>query len=268
MDCEQLAPLYEEYALGVLEGKERAELEAHLARACPKCTLGVAKARWVIVQLTLAAPDAQPPEALRGKIMNQVKASTETASTASPLDKPKPSAQTAMFPAWAWIAAAALALITGYTIRQMNHQTDQLTQLRKQMKLATMQNHALQNQLDMDHMVAMVMMSPDSIPLKLMPKDKNMPMVHAYLHPHMGVAISADQMPSMPSARTLQLWFVPKTGKPMSVAIFHPDAAGQIALVAPVNMPRNEIAALAVTEEPAGGSPQPTTPIAWMAQVN
>ena len=34
MDCEQLAPLYEEYALGVLEGEERAELEAHLARAC------------------------------------------------------------------------------------------------------------------------------------------------------------------------------------------------------------------------------------------
>jgi len=29
-----------------------------------------------------------------------------------------------------------------------------------------------------------------------------------------------------------------------------------------------EIAALAVTDEPAGGSPQPTTPIAWMAQVN
>ena len=54
----------------------------------------------------------------------------------------------------------------------------------------------------------------------------------------------------------------------MSVAIFRPDAQGQIALVAPVNMPMNEIAALAVTEEPAGGSPQPTSAIAWMAQVN
>jgi anti-sigma-K factor RskA len=268
MNCEQLAPLYEEYALGVLEGKERAELEEHLARACAKCTPGVAKARWVVVQLTLAAPDAQPPAALRGKIMDAVKASAETARTVVPIEKAKPSAQSAMFPAWAWIAAAALALITGYMIRQMNNQNEQLAQLRRQMKLATMQNQALQNRLEMDHMVAMVMMSPDSMPLKLMPKDKNMPMVHAYLHPHMGVAITADQMPSMPSARTLQLWFVPKTGKPMSVAIFHPDAAGQIALVAPVNMPRDEIAALAVTDEPAGGSPQPTTPIAWMAQVN
>jgi len=173
-----------------------------------------------------------------------------------------------MFPVWAWAAAAALALITGYTIRQMSNQTAQLAELRKEMKLAIAQNQALQNQLEMSRMVSSVMLSPDSMPLKLMPKDKNMPMVHAYLHPHMGVAITADQMPAMPAARTLQLWFVPKTGKPMSVAIFRPDTMGQIALVAPVPMPVTEIAALAVTEEPAGGSRQPTSAIAWMAQVN
>jgi anti-sigma-K factor RskA len=268
MNCEQLAALYEEYALGVLEGEERAEMEAHLARACPTCTPGVAQARWVVSQLAFAAPDAQPPASLRGKILDAVKPSADSARTVVPIEKTKPSAQRTVFPLWAWVAAAALALITGYTIRQMNSQNDQMAQLRKQMKFATIRNQALQNQLDMDRMVAMVMMSPDSTQLKLMPTDKNMPMVHAYLHPHMGVAITADQMPSMPAARTLQLWFVPKTGRPMSVAIFHPDAAGQIALVAPVNMPRNEIAALAVTDEPAGGSPQPTTPIAWMAQVN
>jgi anti-sigma-K factor RskA len=268
MNCEQLAALYEEYALGVLEGEERAELEAHLARAGDQCIPGVAQARWVVAQLAHAAPDAQPPTALRGKIMGAVNPSANDKRRVVPHETPKTSEPRAMFPAWAWVAAAALALITGYTIRQINNQNDQLAQLRKEMKIATIQNQMLQNQLDMNRMVAMVMMSPDSLPLKLMPKDKNMPMVHAYLHPHMGVAITADQMPSMPSARTLQLWLVPKTGKPISVAIFHPDAAGEIAMVAPVNAKRNEIAALAVTDEPAGGSPQPTTPIAWMAQVN
>ncbi len=267
MNCEQLAPLYEEYALGVLEGEERAELEAHLARDCDKCAPGVRRARLTVAQLAHAAPDAQPPEALRSKIMAAAKSSADTASSVAPIAKPKPSAPRAMFPAWAWAAAAALALVTGYTIRQMGNQTAQLAELRKEMKLAIAQNEALQNQLEMSRMVSSVMLSPDSMPLKLMPKDKNMPMVHAYLHPHMGVAITADQMPAMAGARTLQLWFVPKTGKPMSVAIFRPDTMGQIALVAPVHMPVNEIAALAVTEEPAGGSPQPTSAIAWMAQV-
>jgi anti-sigma-K factor RskA len=272
MTCERLAPFYEKFALGVLEGKERAELEAHLASACPKCKAGVAKARWTVVQLTLAAPDAQIQAALRNKIMDATKTPADAARTAVPnaaaTAEPKPSAQHSMFPAWAWIAAAALALVTGYTMRQMNNQYDQLAQLRKQMKLATMQNQALQNQLDIDHMVAMIMASPDSRSLPLMPKDKYMPVIHAYLHPHMGMDITAEQMPSMPSARTLQLWLLPKSGKPVSAAIFHPDAAGQIALVAPVTLPWNEIAALAVTDEPAGGSPQPTSPIAWTAQIN
>ena len=267
MNCEELAPLYEEYALGVLEGEERAEIEAHLARMCPKCTPGVAEARWAVAQLAHAAPDAQPSAALKSKIMDAVKATANPGGNVLPIENKKPSGQRAMFPAWAWIAAAALALVTAYTIRQMNGQTDQLAQLRKQMKLATMQNQALQNQLDLDRMVASVMLSPDSLQLKLMPKDKNMPMVHAYLHPHMGVAITADQMPSMPSARTLQLWFVPKSGKPVSAAIFHPDAGGQIALVAPVTIPKNELAALAITEEPAGGSPQPTSAIGGITTV-
>ena len=266
MECEQLAPLYEEYALGILEGEERAEVEKHLARECSQCTPGIAKARWVVSQIALAAPDAQPPAVLRGKIMEAVKSPADKARPAAPFAKP--AAKREVFPLWAWAAAAALALVTGYSIRQMGNQNAQLAALRKQMKFAMLQSQALQNQLDEGRMVASVMMSPDSMPLKLMPADKNMPMVHAYLHPHMGVAITADQIPSMPTARTLQLWFLPKKGSPMSIAIFRPDASGQIALVAPVKMPRNEIAALAVTEEPAGGSPQPTSSPAWMAQVN
>ena len=267
IDCEQLDSLYEEYALGILEGEERAELEAHLARACPHCMPGVAQARFVVSQLALTAPEAQPPAALRGKLMDSVKSAATPARTVVPIEKPP--AKRAVFPVWAWAAAAALALVTGYTIRQMGNQNAQLAELRKQVRLATLQSQSLQNQIEQGRMVASVMMSPDSKPLKLMPtKDKNMPMVHAYLHPHMGVAITADEMPAVSPARTLQLWFVPKTGQPVSVAIFRPDASGQIALVAPVTIPLNEIAALAVTDEPAGGSPQPTTPIAWMAQVN
>jgi anti-sigma-K factor RskA len=262
MDCEQLVPLYEEYALGVLEGEERAEIEAHLARQCPQCKPGIENARWVVAQLAQMAPEAQPPQSLKGKILDAAKSSGNVAEFA------KASPSRATFPVWAWAAAAALAILTGYSIRQMGNQNTQLADLRRQMKIATLQNKALQDQLEVSRQISSVMMSPDSMPLKLMPKDKNMPMVHAYLHPHMGVAVTADQMPAMPAARTLQLWSVPKNGKPMSVAIFHPDSQGQIAIIAPVNMPMNEIAALAVTEEPAGGSPQPTTNPAWIAQVN
>jgi hypothetical protein len=180
----------------------------------------------------------------------------------------EPSARRELFPAWAWIAATALALVTGYAIRQMGNQNTQMALLRKQMKLAISQNQALQNQLEQGRMAASIMLSPDSVQMKLMPRDKNMPTVRAYLHPHMGVAITADQMPSLPEGRTLQLWFLRKKGLPMSIAIFRPDSSGQITVVAPVNMPSNEIAGVTITEEPAMGSPQPTSSPSWMAQIN
>lgn len=239
MDCEQLAPLYEQYARGLLQGDERAELDAHLARGCPQCTPGVARKKREIAQPARPVPAVQSPPA------------------------PRP-----MFPAWAWIAAVALALVTGYTIRQMGNQNMQLEKLRKQMRIAMLQNQALQNQMEQGQRISAIMMSSGSMPLKLMPKDKNMPLLLAYLHPSMGLAITAQEMPSVPPGRTLQLWFMPKKGPPKSIAIFRPNAAGQIDLIAPVNMPMNEIAGIAVTEEPAGGSPQPTAPPSWTAPVN
>ncbi len=261
MDCAQLAPMFEEYALGALEGEERAELQTHLARGCVPCTAGVARARWVVAQLAHCAPVAEPPASLRAKILSAANAER---TAAAPLDAR--AAQTGI-PVWAWIAAATLALVTGYSVRQMRRETTQITELRREMKLAEAQNRWLQDRLEIDRQIATVMMSPDSVPLKLMPKDTAMPMVHAYLDTHMGVALTADQMPQMTAARTLQLWLVPKTGKPVSAAIFRPDSQGQVAIVAPVHMATEEIAALAVSEEPAGGSPQPTTTPAWVAPI-
>jgi anti-sigma-K factor RskA len=261
MDCAQLGPLYEEFALGVLSGEERAELEAHLARACKVCTPGVEKARWVVAHLSHLAPQAQPPASLKRKILS---AATDAQAAA---DKQQVPPRRAVFPAWAWAAAAALALVTGYSVRQMQTLTAQLADLRRQMRVAELQNRALQDQLDLGRLVAAVMMSPDSKQVKLLPATSKMPMVHAYLHPQMGVAITAEQMPALPASRTLQLWSVPKKGQPLSLAIFHPDAQGQVALVAPVTMPQEEIAALAVSEEPAGGSPQPTSTPTWIAQM-
>jgi len=259
MDCAQLAALYEEFALGVLPGEERAELEAHLARACKVCTPGVEKARWVVAHLAHLAPEAQPPASLKRKILSAVTAS------AAATEKQQAPPRRAVFPAWAWAAAAALALVTGYAVRQMQTLTTQLGDLRRQMKVAELQNRTLQDQLDLGRLVAAVMMSPASKQLKLMPANSTMPMVHAYLHPQMGVAITADLMPALPASRTLQLWSVPKKGQPLSLAIFHPDGQGQVAFVAPVTMPQEEIAALAVSEEPAGGSPQPTSTPTWSA---
>ena len=68
-DCAQLREHYDSYALGALEGEERAQLEAHLARGCPTCTAEVERARWLVAQLAYAAPEAEPPASLRRRVL-------------------------------------------------------------------------------------------------------------------------------------------------------------------------------------------------------
>jgi anti-sigma-K factor RskA len=71
--------------------------------------------------------------------------------------------------------------------------------------------------------------------------------------------------------RVLQLWLIPKApgGKPIPSLTLRPDAQGKFVLL--VADPPEQMAqtkALAITEEPEGGSPQPTTEPRWVGGVS
>ena len=70
--------------------------------------------------------------------------------------------------------------------------------------------------------------------------------------------IYATGLKQVAADRTYCLWMI-RDGKPVAVKLFNPDGAGQ-RLINGVELPKNTqgIAAFAVTEEPAAGSPQPT----------
>jgi anti-sigma-K factor RskA len=92
-DCEQLREHYDAYALGALEGEERAELDAHLARQCPVCTPEVERARWLVAQLAYLAPEAEPRPALREELLSRI-----------PPAAPRPGGA---IPVWVWVGAVA-----------------------------------------------------------------------------------------------------------------------------------------------------------------
>jgi anti-sigma-K factor RskA len=70
------------------------------------------------------------------------------------------------------------------------------------------------------------------------------------------------RLPPAPAGRTYQLWLLPKAGKPIPSRLFNTEAAGR-QLVTDIPVPADQnVAGFALTLEPAGGSPQPTsTPI-------
>jgi hypothetical protein len=100
--------------------------------------------------------------------------------------------------------------------------------------------------------------------MQLVSAKTEMPSVTAYWNPKMGLVLAADKMPEMPSGRTLQLWVVPRKGEPISVGIFRPNASGQVLMVMPPADSMTVAKALAISDEPAGGSPQPTSTPEWV----
>jgi len=62
----------------------------------------------------------------------------------------------------------------------------------------------------------------------------------------------------VPAGRTYQLWLVTAKAEKISAGTFNTDAKGRAVVQATYALGENDLAAIAITEEPTGGSPQPT----------
>ena len=76
-------------------------------------------------------------------------------------------------------------------------------------------------------------------------RQRNLAIVHAF------------RLPPAPEGRIYQLWFI-REGTPVPSVTFNSEADGH-ALVQRIAVPDGALSAAAITEEPAGGSQQPTT---------
>ena len=77
-----------------------------------------------------------------------------------------------------------------------------------------------------------------------------------FVSPARGFVLIAAHLPKLAAGKTFQMWVIPAKGNPISAGTFESEAdASAIHLRAG---PVEGAAAVAVTVEPAGGSPQPT----------
>jgi anti-sigma-K factor RskA len=281
-DCAQLAELYEAYALGALEGADLQAIDEHLARRCPTCTAGVERARWVVANLSYLAAPTEPPASLRQKLLDAIATEgAEPMRAGAPHVKTKEvesiethrgklsagSPSRTWIPGWAWAAAAILILFSGYTTWQMRQFQHQVVELERQAAGARQRSAALDSEQERYLQALNIMAATATKRMPLKPGKTGMPPVNAYWNPALGLVLSAEMMPNMPPNRTLQLWVVPKQGAPISVGIFRPNGEGQVMMVMPPAEAMKMAKALAISDEPAGGSPQPTSTPEWVGPV-
>jgi anti-sigma-K factor RskA len=68
----------------------------------------------------------------------------------------------------------------------------------------------------------------------------------------------AHNLPAPPQGRTYQLWLITRDNQRISAGTFAPDPSGNAVVSAQYPLAADALQMIAVTEEPAGGVPQPT----------
>lgn len=235
------------YALDALDGPERTAFEAHLA-ACERCRTEMAEMADVAAALATVVPPVAPPPALRERVLAD-------ARQVSPIDaaraRPRTAAPRRAFSGAAWLTAAAslaLALFAGWGYLRERAEREELAARYEEARIALAER---------DSLLAGAL-SPRVETIQLTAGERA-PTVRLYWNRQRDVVVlAAADLPSAPAGRTYQLWGIAAGGTPVSLGTFDTAAGGDARVVLPVP-PGLELAVSAITEEPAGGSPQPTT---------
>ena len=258
-NCDQFREMFEGYALGALDAGERAALDAHLAAGCKDCAKAVEEARWLVSQLAYLAPESTPSDMLKGRLMQTVRAEALAAQSAK---KFKP-----MVPAWLWAGVAALLLFSLYSAWNMQRLVREVQSANERAAALIRERLDLEAQRAAAEREATILIDPASVKIPLTSSDPLTPKLEATWHAKLGIVLTGQKVPAPSRNRVLQLWLIPKApgGKPIPSLTVRPDADGKFTLLVS-NPPglMEATQALAITEEPPGGSPQPTTTPRWV----
>ncbi|HJS48527.1 MAG TPA: anti-sigma factor, partial [Gemmatimonadales bacterium] len=128
---------------------------------------------------------------------------------------------------------------------------------------------ALEARLDGREELLDALLDPGNQLYRLAATADGMPPVQLFWNRERQEAIlHASALALPPADRAWQLWLIPEGGAPVPSSVFRPEADGH-ALVEGIRLPDDgrRWAAFALTEEPAGGSPAPTSAPRYVATI-
>jgi anti-sigma-K factor RskA len=227
----EMDDLYELFVLGALEPEAAAEIRQHLDDRCEYCLSHVQEALLVSAGLSALADPQQPPRELRERILASVKR-----------EKPKRSWHLAI--GALGVACAALLALALWSQSRVQSYQQRVTDLEGQ-----------RDQLR----AAVEILSQSQTRTVQFGLADNKPHGRVFVNPQRGLVFVGSQLPELANDRTFELWLVPAQGAPQPVTVFRPNTTGNFVAVRNTPVDTARMQAVAVSVEPLGGSPAPTT---------
>ncbi len=269
MTCEQLRDLAELHLMELLDPAEESALRSHLEAGCPRCAAAVASARESLHMLPFALPPQQPSDMAKARLMAAIKAEAARPAAGSRQAVPSPRPGAAM--AWGRLAAASVAAaIFGGVL------TSTVLTRRHTARMAEMSAQLTRTQTDLDKARGelqrrndVIIMAQASRVIDLAGQGASAQITGRVFWDERQNAwrLLADAFPKAPEGRSWQLWAITDKGDKISAGVFADASAGAAAGSIQVPPGAGSVAAWAVTDEPAGGSPQPTGSIHLIGKV-
>ena len=156
-----------------------------------------------------------------------------------------------------WLAAAATVAfaIATYQAIQTGRERDAI---RTELVAESMRSSALKDSLAQAERTLLAMTGADVKVVELVANNRRPNARMFWAQSTNTWTLFAHNLPAPPQGRTYQLWLITRDGQRISAGTFAPDAAGNAAVSAQYPLASDALQMIAVTEEPAGGVPQPT----------
>lgn len=241
------------YAMGALEGEERAQFETHLAPGCLACTTLLSELSEVVVALAWAAPAVSPRTELREQLLARVRTEQAPPVPTPPFRRMRP-------PIRRWwhrtlwvgrVAAAGLVGVLGWALY------DAQVQLGKQRVV----NQQLTEELAQARVLTTLVAHTDTYVAALASPQPTTPPAAGWIvwspSKHRGFMV-VHFLPALPVGKTYQLWAIAGQ-QARSATVFQVDTVGHSALMVPVAVAHPD--RFEITVEPAGGVAVPSGPV-------
>lgn len=247
--------------LAALTGEEHLDAESHVT-GCPECLREVAKVRNIVGALAYAVPATPMDSARSGRLRERLLGrAADAAKEASvfPLRARPESARVARHSIAPWLAAAALAIAAVGLATYSLSTRRQVAGLSGELAAAQRNVDSLRASLEARDRLLAGLISPRVRVVELAATGPKPPTARMFWDQASDTwTFVAHNLANAPTGRTYQLWLITPDQRKLSAGTFVPDSTGTAVVRAQYPLAADSLFMVAVTDEPAGGVPQPT----------
>lgn len=253
---DDFAALAHGYALGTLTAEEARTFASHL-QTCEECRRSVREMAAVGEALGRALPPQTPPPGLRERVLARATAPEGADS------RTQTHVALRRGPSYGWLAAAA-ALVAAVTSVMAWQYRDEAARARIEQEQTAVRVRSLEQQIaqlqagvSTAAQTRSVLAARDMARIELSGQPPAPGATgRVFWSPTHGLVFAATNLPALPPGRVYQLWVVAEA--PISAGIGQLTSGGELSVVSTPTAPTRP-KAFALTIEPEGGSPAPTS---------